>query len=420
MAQRPVPSAALGAPLPGISESKLLFVLAMVQFINVLDFMMVMPLGPDFASALQIPSSRLGLIAGSYTAAASVSGLVGMLFLDRYDRRRALLVALFGLVMGTAAGGLAKGLPSLMLARVVAGLFGGPASALALAIIADSIPPERRGRALGVVMGAFSVASVLGVPAGLELAHVGGWRTPFFAVALLGGAVAVAAGLVLPPLARHLEEQAQRPPVGALEVVRRPVVLLAMAANLVTTLSVFVIVPNIAAYLQQNLDYPRSRLGFLYLVGGVFSFFTMRIAGRLGDRFGQSRVVAFGTLLFVSAVALGFVSERPFVPVLAIFVTFMVSGGFRMVPMNALATRVPRPVERARYMSVQSTVQHVGAALGAGLSSFILVELPGGRLGHMREVALISMGLAVLLPVLLLAVERRVEREERAAPRSAR
>src|SRR5918993_1443709 len=186
------------------SERRVLPLLAAVMFVNVLDFMMVMPLGPDFSAALGIPLPRLGLVGGSYTAAAAVSGVVGMLLLDRFDRRKALAVALFGLVMGTVAGGFATGLGSMLAARVLAGAFGGPAAALSLAIIADVVPPERRGRAMGIVMGAFSAASVLGVPAGLELARFGGWRVPFFAVAGVGALLAMLAIALLPPLTGHL------------------------------------------------------------------------------------------------------------------------------------------------------------------------------------------------------------------------
>ena len=96
-------------PRAALPERALLLVVGAVQFVNVLDFMMVMPLGPDFARALGIPTSHLGLVAGSYTAAAAVAGIVGALFLDRFDRRKALAVALLGLVMGTAAGGARAG-----------------------------------------------------------------------------------------------------------------------------------------------------------------------------------------------------------------------------------------------------------------------------------------------------------------------
>ena len=73
-----------------------------IQFVNILDFMMVMPLGPDFASALDIPTSHIGVVGGSYTLAAALAGLVGLPFLDRFDRRLALGVSMLGLVVGTA------------------------------------------------------------------------------------------------------------------------------------------------------------------------------------------------------------------------------------------------------------------------------------------------------------------------------
>src|SRR6476469_6225403 len=112
------------------SERTIVFLVGAIQFVNILDFMMVMPLGPDFAVGLGIPAAHLGYIGGSYTAAAAVSGLVGSLFLDRFDRRQALGVAMLGLVIGTLSGGFATSFETLIAARVLAGLFGGPATAL--------------------------------------------------------------------------------------------------------------------------------------------------------------------------------------------------------------------------------------------------------------------------------------------------
>ncbi len=155
-----------------LPERRLLLLIGAIQFANVLDFMMVMPLGPDFARTLAIPTARLGLVGASYTAAAAVAGIVGALVLDRFDRRRALAVVLGGLAVGTVSGALATSFASMLAARVVAGAFGGPATSLSLAIISDVVAPERRGRAMGAVMGGFAAASVLGVPAGLELARM--------------------------------------------------------------------------------------------------------------------------------------------------------------------------------------------------------------------------------------------------------
>src|SRR4029450_1781900 len=85
------------------SEGWIVFLVGAVQFINIWDFVMVMPLGPDFARALGIPLSRLGLLGGACPAAAALPGMAGSTFLDRFDRRPALAVAMTGLVLGTLA-----------------------------------------------------------------------------------------------------------------------------------------------------------------------------------------------------------------------------------------------------------------------------------------------------------------------------
>ncbi|HEX7481469.1 MAG TPA: MFS transporter [Polyangiales bacterium] len=401
-----------GAKELGISEGRLLFLVSAVQFVNILDFMIVMPLGPDFAKVLAIPMSRLGLVGGSYTAAAAVSGIVSSRFLDRFDRRSALAVAMLGLVIGTACGGLATSLTTLMLARVLAGCFGGPATSLALSIVADVIPPLRRGRALGLVMAAFSVASVFGVPAGLELARWGGFRLPFFAVAALGLVVAALALFAMPSLRLHLGQERSSAHVSLVGFLREPLVVLSLCATFSVMMASFAVIPNLSAYIQHNLGYPRKDLGLLYMVGGSVSFVAMQLVGRFVDRLGSGFMAGLGTALFVTLLGLTFVAQVTWLPVMLFFVIFMTSMAFRNVSLNALSSRVPAPHERARFMSLQSAVQHVASASGAITSSVCLIELPDHRLHGMATVASISMGLGLLLPALLVAVERRVRARE--------
>ncbi len=403
-----------------VSERWIIFLVGAVQFINILDFMMVMPLGPDFAKALGIPEGHLGYIGGAYTLSAAIAGLAGAFFLERFDRRKALTVAMLGLAAATAAGGFATGMGTLLGARFAAGLFGGPATSLALAIIADVIPPERRGRAMGAVMGAMSVASVLGVPAGLWLAQVGSWRSPFFAIGGLGLIVTLLAAGQLPPLRIHIEARAGaafRGPQLA-RLFAQPLVRLSYLMTATAMAAGFILIPNISAYIQYNLGQPRNTLGILYLVGGVVSFGTMRLVGWLVDRHGSFRIGSIGSAMLLVILYLGFVRYVPSIPIMAIFVGFMMSMSFRNVAYNTLTSKVPGPTERASFMSIQSAIQHVASAMGAFASGLLLTTRPDHGLEGIPRVAAVSMLLTGMLPLLLWLVERGVRDRARqtAAP----
>jgi predicted MFS family arabinose efflux permease len=397
-----------------MKERSVVLLVAAVQFVNILDFMMVMPLGPDFADALAIPTSHIGYLGGAYTLSAAVAGIAGARMLDRFDRRSALGVCMLGLVIATAIGGFATGLYTLVGARLLAGAFGGPATSVALAIVADVVPAARRGKAVGTVMSAFSIASIVGVPAGLRAAQWLGWRAPFFGVAALGLVVTVFVFWVMPPLRGHLSPTSGRP--NARGELRFDSL---MGATLLNTacvmLGVFSVVPNISTFLQKNLGYPRDKLDALYFIGGLASFFTNRLVGMMVDRFGATRVVTAGTLMFGTTLYAGFLHPLRVEHVIFLFPLLMLSATFRGVPLNTLASRVPGPDVRARFMSAQNAVQHIASAFGAFGASVILSADDTGRLYGMQEVALFALALSLLVPFISAYVERGVRARERGA-----
>lgn len=349
--------------------------LAAVHFVNLLDFMMVMPMGPDFASALGIPMNHLGIIGGAYTASATVVGIAGSMLLDRWERRSALTIAITGLGLSTMTGALATGSASLILARVAAGAFGGIAATLCFSIVADLVPEERRGRATAVVASGFSLSSIFGVPAGLELARRGGWRAPFLVVGAIALLLAVAARLLLPKLRAHLDtkEVAAPLPLDA----RMGMSFVAFGCAI---LGNFLLVPNLSAYLQINMGFPREHMGLLYLGGGLASLATMRLSGIWTDRSRALWPVLTGTVLVSLALLFGAVLQPPWLPPVLFFSVFMSCNAARWVAINALASRVPPPSARARYLSAQNAFSHAASAVSAFASAAFLSEGPSGRL----------------------------------------
>lgn len=385
-------------PFTPIQERRIILLLAAVQFVNILDFMMVMPLGPDFAVALGIPTTKLGIIGGSYTASAAVSGIICSFFLDRFDRRPALFLSMVGLFVGTIAGAFATNLPTLMMARILAGAFGGPATSLAMSIVADVFPPHRRGKAIANVAMSFSLASVLGVPVGLELARMFGWRAPFVGVAFIGLVIAFVGLKWLPSLRMHLEQRSIPTTWG--DLFSRKLVWIALGASSVGMMSSFCLVPNFSTYFQYNMGFPRERLGLLYMIGGATSFAVMRVAGPMVDKLGAVVISAFATIVFVVLLLIQFVFGVP-VPQWMFFVFFMSATSVRNVAMTSATARVPGPQERARFMSAQSAVQHMSASLGSFAATLMLTEAPSKALIGMDHVAMFAIALGVTLPFLL-------------------
>jgi len=240
------------------SERRVVYLLAFIVFANVLDFMMVMPLGPDFAKALDINPNLLGIIGASYMLAGGIAGVAGASFLDRFDRRTALAICVAGLSFGTVAAAFATDFTTLVICRVVAGLFGGPATALTNAIIADVVPFERRGKAMGTIMLGFSMASIFGVPLGLRLAREGTWHTPFVVVAAVLALAAIAARVLLPSMKEHMKTVRLHARIGGR--LARPAIRFAAPTGLLRFVAPFNFVPELSHILPRNRRCSRSEV----------------------------------------------------------------------------------------------------------------------------------------------------------------
>jgi predicted MFS family arabinose efflux permease len=177
----------------------------------------------------------------------------------------------------------------------------------------------------------------------------------------------------------------------------------------------FILIPNISAYTQYNLGYPRADLWTLYLAGGIASFGATRVAGLLIDRFGATRVGAGGVLLLLVVLYTGFYRYVPGLPVMALFIAFMVAMGLRNVAHNTVTSQVPSRHERARFMSIQSSVQHLAAAGGAFIGARMLHEDLDKHLEGIPAVTVVAMALNALVPLLMGWVEGRVRAKKAAS-----
>ena len=388
-----------------LPEGQIIALVTALQFINITDFMMVMPLGPDFARALGMDVSYIGVIAGAYTMAAAVVAVLGAKYLDRFDRKPALIVAIGGLSLATMAAALAWDVTTLFIARMAAGFFGGPATSLAMSVLIDAVPVERRGKAMGYAMGAFSAASVFGVPFGLALARWYSWHAPFIVLGGLGLLLTLFVAWRIPRMRGHLEGLKAQGPL--LQFLWRTEVRESMVFVALMMFSGFMLFPHLSAYFQFNLDYPRDRIGMLYMVGGLISFAIMQVAGRFTDRVGSVKVAWVSSLLLSLLMVIAFIQPVG-LPVMLIFVWLMGSVSIRGVAAQALLSKVPPPARRASFLAVQSATQHMSAGIAAAASTWILVERPDGSLGNIEVAGWVMIACVMTLPLMMKRVQDRI------------
>jgi MFS transporter, DHA1 family, inner membrane transport protein len=380
------------AAADGARGRVVLLVLAAVQFTSIVDFMIVMPLGPELMKTLAIDPKRFGMIVSSYTISASVAGLLSASIVDRFDRKAAFLWLYTGFLVGTLCCGLAPGYLSLLAARVVTGAFGGILGGLAMAIIGDVFPEERRGAANGALMSAFAVASVAGVPFGLVLGERYGWHAPFLMLAGLGLLVLAAGTRALPRLGSHLDAARSANPLIELRVLMtHPEHLRAFALIVTLMLGGFAVIPYMATYLVANVGVSTASLPLVYIAGGGLTVVAAPLIGKLADRHGKFRV--YRVVAPVSAVFMLVVTNLPRVP-LAVAVgataALMVGNAGRMVVAMTMVTSCVEPRRRGSFMSLNSAVQHLSAGVGAALGGLIIGRDASGALTHYDLVGLLA------------------------------
>ena len=360
-------------------ESATLIALAAVQFTHVLDFMIMLPLGPQLMRAFNLTPAQFTHLVAAYGLAAALSGFAGGFFLDRIDRKRALVFVYAGFGLATLACALAPTHSALLAARLIAGAFGGISGSLVTAMIGDIIPPTRRGRAMSYVMSAFPLASVLGVPLGLTLAGWYDWHAPFYLLAGCSAFILALALFALPNIRTAIKNH--QPIRQMRDIVTSRIHLRAFAVTCFLVMAGGCIIPFLAPSFVINYGLAESDLPKLYAIGGIAAFISATIVGRLSDRLDRLHLLA-GITFFAAVVVLILTNlETATFPVAAaLMASFMVTISSRFAPAMAMVTDAVSARYRGGFMSVNSALQQASGGLANLLAGVFITTGAGGRL----------------------------------------
>lgn len=397
---------------PGFSRYQKFVIgaLAFLQFAVILDFMLMSPLGAIIMPALSISPQQFGLVVSAYAFSAGISGLLTAGFADRFDRKRLLLFFYSGFIVGTLWCGLATSFESLLLARIVTGLFGGVIGSIVLAIATDLFAPQQRGRVMGVVQTAFAASQILGLPIGLYLSNHWNWHAPFLALVTLGVLAGLVVAFKMRPIAEHLQlPQEHSPVMHLLHTVSERRYLMAFLTMTLLATGGFMLMPFSTAYTVNNLAIDQHSLPTIYLVTGLCTVIVGPLIGRAADSLGKFRMFLIGSIvtsvLVVIYTHLGPVSLST---VIIVNVIMFIGIFSRMIPFQALISSVPSITQRGSFNAISSSIQQISGGVAAVIAGHIVATGPAGELQHFDRVGYVVVGSSLTAVLLLWQVQRSI------------
>ncbi|MGY2001350.1 MFS transporter [Blastococcus sp. SYSU DS1024] len=305
-----------------------------------------MGLLPDLAEGVGITIPTAGHLISAYALGVVVGAPVIAALATKLPRRAVLLWLMAAFIAGNVLTALAPGYGSLLASRFLAGLPHGAYFGVASLVAASLVAPHLRGRAVSSVMLGLALANVAGVPSATWLGQQFGWRTAYWAVAVLA-LLTIAATAWVVPAAPGNRGATVRTELGAL---RRPQVLLTLLVGVVGFGGMFAVYSYIAPLVTEVTGMSRGAIPLVLLAFGVGGVLGTAVGGRLADlalfRSLVGANVVTGVLLALVPVA----ARTPVTIVLAIFL-FAASASVLVVCLQL------------RLMEVAGEAQMLGAAL---------------------------------------------------------
>lgn len=390
----------------------LVIIIALIQFSVVVDFMVLSPLGTFVMKDMALQPSQFSLVVSGYAFSAFISAIATAGFADRFDRKRMLIFFFSGFILGTLFCALSNSYITLLLARIITGLFGGVMSSISYAIITDLFAVNQRGRVMGFVQMAFGVSQIVGIPLGLYLTSLADWHLPFyaivsFAIVLLGGIV-----LFMKPVKDHLTNR--DPHYRALDhflhIFKTKRYLNGFLATALLTTGGYMLMPFGSDFAVQNLKLSAEQLPFMYMATGIFTFVTGPLAGVLSDKFGRYSLFVSGTIISIIIVLIYTrLGESSLWPIIALNVILFVGITFRIVPAQAMMTQIPAPADRGAFMSVNSAVQQLSGGIASTIAGMIVYKSADGSIQNYPILGMVVTGTMIIAMLLMGRVHRMLK-----------
>ncbi|MEU0946858.1 Cmx/CmrA family chloramphenicol efflux MFS transporter [Streptomyces canus] len=374
-----------------------LYLLAVAVFAMGTSEFMLAGLLPDIASDFDVTVGTAGVLTSAFAIGMVVGAPLVAAFSRNWPRRSSLLAFILAFAAAHAAGAITTSFPVLFATRVVAALANAGFLAVALTTAATLVPPDKKGRALAVLLSGTTVATIAGVPGGSVLGTMLGWRATFWAVAALclPAALGVLKGI---PAGRMKAEATGWPALRAeLALLTRPRLILVMLLGALVNAATFASFTFLAPVVTDTAGLGELWISVVLVLFGAGSFVGVTVAGRLSDQRPGLVIAIGGPLLLVGWPALAVLADRP----AALCTLVFVQGALSFALGSTLITRVLYEAAKAPTMagSYATAALNVGAATGPLVAATALSTEAGGLGPLWASGLLVGVALLIAFPL---------------------
>ncbi|MFF5130871.1 Cmx/CmrA family chloramphenicol efflux MFS transporter [Streptomyces syringium] len=374
-----------------------LYLLAMAVFAMGTSEFMLAGLLPDIASDFDVPVGAAGMLTPAFAIGMIVGAPLMAGLARNWPARTSLLGFVFVFSAAHAVGAATSAFPVLFATRVVAALANAGFLAVALTTAATLVTPDKKGRALAVLLSGTTMATIAGVPGGSVLGALLGWRATFWAVAAL--CLPAAMGILRGIPARPAREETHGPAMRAeLAQLKRPRLLLVMLLGALVNAATFASFTFLAPVVTDVAGLGELWISVALVLFGAGSLAGVTVAGRMSDQHPGPVVAVGGPLLLIGWPALAMLADKP----VALLTLVFVQGALSFALGSTLITRVLYEAAGAPTMagSYATVALNVGAAVGPLIAATTL-STAAGDLGPLW-----ASGLLVALALLVASCRR--------------
>lgn len=340
-----------------------------------IDALVTAPLAPVITSSTGVSADLAGLLVATYSLVYAVTGTLFGPVSDRLGRRKVIIAGLVVFAAGTALTGVLLNFTAVLVFRAIAGLGASMMVPSIFAAVSDVVPAERRGAAIGIIMGALTGSSLIGLPLGAFLADALNWRVTFLVLAVLAVLAVIGVPLALPPMSGG-SQQRQGSPVKAYVGQFRAAfsnrsVILVLLCTVLWTAGNQAVWANIGVFYKLHFNLSTTWIGGVLFVVSLVGLLGTIFGGRLADRVRKPALIAGSGLgVAVSILLFSLITNQIVVSVVVASVWVLAFN----IGVSTITTQVSllSPSAQGTALAMNSSGLYAGATIGTTLSAAIL------------------------------------------------